>query len=88
MVSGRSSFYLLLCLKVILETVDVTVQLENSVPFLWPAQPIQLQLFFILASIPLSPLNSIFIKNFQCHQQNIKASHFICYAYIFFIQII
>ena len=88
MVSGRSSFYLLLCLKLILETVYVTVQLKNSVPFLWPVQPIQLQLFFILASIPLNPLNCIFIKNFQCHQQNIEASNFIYYAFIFFIQII
>ena len=47
-------------LKVILETAYVIVQLDNSVSLLWLDQTIQLQLFLILATIPLNPLNCTF----------------------------
>ena len=50
-------------LKLILETVYVIAQLGYSVFFLWLDQTIQLQLCFILATIPLNPLNCTFYKN-------------------------
>ena len=46
----------------ILETAYVIVQYENSVSLLWLNQTIQLQLFFILPTIPLNPLNCTFYK--------------------------
>ena len=52
-------------LKLILETVYVIAQLGNTVFFLWLDQTIQLQLFFILATISLNPLNCTFYKNFS-----------------------
>ena len=59
---GKSGFFFhIYILKVILEIVYVTVQLENSVSLLWLDQAIQWQLFFILATVPFNPLNCIFL---------------------------
>ena len=54
-------------LKLILENVYVIAQLGNSVFFLWLDQTIELQLFFILATIPLNPLNCTFYKNYYIY---------------------
>ena len=54
-------FFHIYILEVILEIVYVIVQLENSVSLLWLDQPIQWQIFFILATIPFNPLNCIFL---------------------------
>ena len=70
----------------ILETAYVIVQLENSVSLLWLDQTIQLQLFLILATIALNPLNCTFYEIFQCHQQNMETSYYIYDAFIFFYQ--